>query len=233
MIGTRIALGVRLGSIKVTMKHHNILSLPILVGMVFCTATTPAWAGGRINKGTSGLGSTTCTTGTPWIDVLSNELDISDDFTTCSPFDGTLTTMWDLFDVVPADGDDITLEVKDPSEFWGVFDVNASASSTDTTCGDPLGAVQFNHCIDSAMGTEFVGASNPGAAGIVFYTDPGALQVLYETNADGARTVLYGSFPTTVPEPGTVWLLLAVVAISVAARYKRKRRAIATRPLGQ
>ncbi len=128
----------------------------------------------------------------------------------------------------PKDGDDITLVVNDPTKNWGVFDDPAVSGSGDTTCGDPLGGVQFSNCIDSAKGTIFKDATTNGFD-ITFYTDPGALQYLSETDPTGKVTVLAGKIPSTVPEPSSVWLLLAAAVITVAAMYKR--RGVTVRPL--
>ncbi len=210
------------------MKHRKIMILSVLVGSVFCLAAIPAWAGGRINQGASGLGTgTSCadalTAGTPWVIPTISELNIGNGFTSCTPFNGTITTMWDLFDVSATGGDDITLVVNDPSKNWGVFDEAALAFSGDSTCGDPLGGVTFSNCVDSADGTVFENASTSGD--IVFYTDPGALQYISETDpTTGNVTLLYGEISTTpIPEPSSVWLLLGIVAITAVTLYKRRR----------
>src|SRR5262252_8416285 len=112
------------------METHKIMTSLVLCVLVCGLAAIPAHAGGRINQGTSGLGTVgSCddalTAGTPWVIILSDQLQVGTGFTTCSPFDGTITTMWDLFDVVtPAAGDNLTLVVKSSSASsasWGIF----------------------------------------------------------------------------------------------------------------
>jgi hypothetical protein len=211
------------------METHKTLTSLVLCVLVCGLAAIPAHAGGRINQGASGLGTVgSCddalTAGTPWVIIQSDNLQVGTGFTTCSPFNGTITTKWDLFDVTPLAGDDLTLAVKDPSASWGIFDEGATADSGDTTCGDPLGGVTFGSCVDSATRTVFKDTISPGGLDIIFYTDPGALQYLSETNPKtGVETLLAGEFPTSVPEPSSVWLFMTTAAVSAAAISKRRR----------
>ncbi len=212
------------------MNSHKLFTLPALAGLFVCLTAAPVFAGGgRINQGTSGLGELDCATaltdGAPWVQVLSGEVQVTTGFSSCPPSDGSTTVMWDLYTAVPPAGDDLTLVVKNSSDAWGIFDVDAFADSGDTTCGDPLGSVSFNTCIDSPTGTVFKDAINPTAASIVFYTDPGALQYLSETDPNGKVTVLAGSIPSSVPEPSSVWLVLTV-ALAAAVTISRRRQAL-------
>jgi hypothetical protein len=136
--------------------------------------------------------------------------------------------MWDLFDVTPLAKDDITLVVKSSTAHWGIFDETANFDSGDITCGDPLGGVTFGGCIDSVTpprpGTVFQNTMTPGGLDITFYTDPGALQYLSETDpTTGKEKVLFGEIPTSVPEPSSVWLFMTTAAVSAAAISKRRR----------
>ena len=214
------------------METHKTLTSLVLCVLVCGLAAIPAHAGGRINQGASGLGTVgTCddalTAGTPWVIIQSDNLQVGTGFSSCTPFNGTITTKWDLFDVTPLAGDDLTLAVKDPSASWGIFDEGATADSGDTTCGDPLGGVTFVGtpfpCVDSATGTVFKDTDNSGGLDIIFYTDPGALQYLSETNPTTGETLLFGEFPTSVPEPSSVWLFMSTAAVSAAAISKRRR----------
>jgi PEP-CTERM motif len=221
-------------------QRRKTVVLSLLFGIVLLVCATPAWAG-RISQGGSGLGNSSCedALGTdglgnpntinqqPFVVVHPTFVEASGSFTSCSPFDGTFVTIWDLFHVSVGAGDTIDLAVNDSTKNWGIFD-DTGFNSSNNDCGSDLLSLLFTTCFDPGPGESIFGDPtipnvNDFPVDVSFYTSPGALKFLSITHPEGIEQVLYGEKgEAAVPEPGSVWLLCAAVLMMAGAGWRRK-----------